>query len=204
MVVLASMGVAVLNMPAHSLDAWDDAWLNPPLSASPGCYYYWDTGNISKYGITKDLEAMKAIGIDEPFVANVVGKRAKQGLVKVFTEEWWDCMVHAANEAKRLGMHIGYFDYTVVDAQGNICPDVVKLDFEVKGQGSNAGVANDDMMSDEPWQGNSRSTYRGKCQLIVRSNALAAVSGKNRKIGKIVVKAKSKGLKPLTTIITVK
>ena len=104
------MGLAVFDLPAQGLDAWDDAWLNPPLSASPGCYYYWDTGNISKYGITKDLEAMKAIGIDEPFVANVVGKRAKQGPVKVFTEEWWDCMVHAANEAKRLGMHIGYFN----------------------------------------------------------------------------------------------
>ena len=109
-IILASMGLAVFGLPAQGLDAWDDAWLNPPLSASPGCYYYWDTGNISKYGITKDLEAMKAIGIDEPFVANVVGKRAKQGPVKVFTEEWWDCMVHAANEAKRLGMHIGYFN----------------------------------------------------------------------------------------------
>ena len=89
---------------------WEDAFRNPPLSASPGCYYYWDTGNISKYGITRDLETMKAVGIDEPFVTNIYGKRAAQGPVKVFTEEWWDCMVHAANEAKRLGMHIGYFN----------------------------------------------------------------------------------------------
>ena len=102
-------------------------------------------------------------------------------------------------ELKGDGMDLAYLDYTVVDAQGNICPDIAKLEFEVKGPGVNAGVANDDMMSDEPWQGNSRSTYRGKCQLIVRSNALA--SGK---AGKIVVKAKSKGLKPLTTVITVK
>jgi len=97
------------------------------------------------------------------------------------------------------GMDLAYLDYTVVDVQGNVCPDAVKLDFEVKGQGTNAGVANDDMMSDEPWKGNGRSTYRGKCQLIVRSSALA--SGK---VGKVVVKAKAKGLKTLSTEIIVK
>lgn len=114
------MSFAVLPAPAQAVPAsgqisdagrqWEEAFLNPPLSASPGCYYYWDTGNISKYGITRDLETMKAVGIDEPFVTNIYGKRAAQGPVKVFTEEWWDCMVHAANEAKRLGMHIGYFN----------------------------------------------------------------------------------------------
>ena len=108
--VICCLGISSVGASAQLTDSWDQAWINPPISASPGCYYYWDTGNISKYGITKDLEAMKAIGIDEPFVANVVGKRAKPGPVKVFTEDWWNCMVHAANEAKRLGMHIGYFN----------------------------------------------------------------------------------------------
>ena len=102
-------------------------------------------------------------------------------------------------QLKGNGMDLAYLDYTVLDAQGNICPDSVKLNFEVKGEGVNAGVANDDMMSDEPWQGSSRSTYRGKCQLIVRGNAIAA--GKS---GKIVVKAKAKGLKTLSTVINVK
>ena len=88
----------------------EEAFRNPPVSASPGCYYYWDSDNITLDGITKDMEAMKAVGIDEPFVANIYGKRADVGGVKVFSEEWWKCMVHAANEAKRLGMHIGYFN----------------------------------------------------------------------------------------------
>lgn len=103
------MGVSAQNA-SDCGKQWEDAFTNPPLSASPGCYYYWDTGNISKYGITKDLEAMKAVGIDEPFITNVYGKRAKQGPVKVFSEDWWGCMVHAATEAKRLGMHVGYFN----------------------------------------------------------------------------------------------
>lgn len=104
-----SVSAQQAKMP-EGTDAWSEAWLNPPLSASPGCYYYWDTGNISEYGITKDMEAMKAVGIDEPFVTNVVGKRAPQGPVKVFSETWWNCMTHAADEARRLGMHIGYFN----------------------------------------------------------------------------------------------
>ena len=67
--------------------------------------------------------------------------------------------------------------------------------FNPQWQGINQGVANDDMMSHEPWQANSRTTYQGKCQLIVRSKAAT---------GKITIKAKAKGLKPLTTIINVK
>lgn len=102
------------------------------------------------------------------------------------------------SQLKGDGMDLAYLDYTVVDAQGHVCQDAVKLGFLVKGAGTNAGVANDDMMSDEPWQGNSRSTYRGKCQLIIRSSALAI--GKS---GKIVVTAKAKGLKTLTTVIPV-
>ena len=100
------------------------------------------------------------------------------------------------SQLKGDGMDLAYLDYTIVDAKGNICPDKVKLEFEVKGQGVNAGVANDDMMSDEPWQADCRSTYRGRCQLIVRGNAIA--SGKT---GEIVVKAKSKALKTVTTVI---
>ena len=110
MIILSCFCMTTLSLPAQTVDTLDDVWLNPPVSASPGCYYYWDTGNISKEGITKDLEAMKSIGIDEPFVTNVVGRYVKQGPVKVFSEDWWNCMVHAANEAKRLGMHIGYFN----------------------------------------------------------------------------------------------
>ncbi|MBQ7441269.1 MAG: hypothetical protein IJV52_07125 [Prevotella sp.] len=36
------------------------------LSAQPvtGCYWEWMNGNISKEGITKDLEYMKAVGIE--------------------------------------------------------------------------------------------------------------------------------------------
>lgn len=33
-----------------------------------GCYWQWMNGNISKDGITKDLEYMKAAGIESAFI----------------------------------------------------------------------------------------------------------------------------------------
>ena len=154
----------------------------PPKNQAPELV--WDVAY--QKGELKAIGYNKGIKVGEDILATA-GKPAKI-LVDV-----------TKSQLKGDGMDLAYLNYTVVDAQGNVCPDAVKLDFDVKGQGVNAGVANDDMMSDEPWQGNSRSTYRGKCQLIIRGNALA--SGKS---GKIVVKAKSNGLKTLTTVIAVK
>lgn len=36
---------------------------NPPNSAKPHTWWHWMNGNVSKEGITADLEAMKAIGL---------------------------------------------------------------------------------------------------------------------------------------------
>lgn len=95
---------------------------------------------------------------------------------------------------KANGLDLAYLDYTVVDKEGNVCVDDVKLEFKVSGQGINAGVANDDMLSNEPWQANYRTTSHGRAQLIVRSTD---------KAGKINVLAKAKGLKSIITEIKV-
>ena len=154
----------------------------PPKTQAPELT--WDVAY--EKGELKAIGYNKGVKVSEDVLATA-GKPAK--IVVNLSKE----------QLKGDGMDLAYLDYTVLDAHGNICPDSVKLNFEVKGEGVNAGVANDDMMSDEPWQANGRSTYRGKCQLIVRGNAIAA--GKS---GKIVVKAKAKGLKTLSTIINVK
>ena len=38
-------------------------FLTPPKTARPGVYWYFMDGNISKEGMTRDLEAMNAAGI---------------------------------------------------------------------------------------------------------------------------------------------
>lgn len=93
------------------------------------------------------------------------------------------------------GLDLAYIDYTVVDKDGNVCPvNDVKISFDVKGCGTNAGVANADMLSNEPWQAGNRTTYQGRAQLIVRSKATE---------GSISVRAKAKGLKAVDMQISV-
>jgi hypothetical protein len=73
------------------------------------CYWYWIGDDISKEGITKDLESMKAAGIGAAFIGNI-NPEEKDGPVPMLSEDWWDHMVHAVNEGKRLGVDIGSFN----------------------------------------------------------------------------------------------
>ena len=57
-VTAAFVAVGVLASSAYSASL-DDTFRNPPDSSRPWCYYYWISDNISREGITKDLEAMK-------------------------------------------------------------------------------------------------------------------------------------------------
>ena len=92
------------------------------------------------------------------------------------------------------GLDLSYITLKVVDKEGNIVPSATnRINFKVTGEGSNAGVGNGDIMSNELWQTDSRSVYYGQCQLIVRSSAVE---------GKIRIKASSQSLIPASLIIT--
>jgi len=73
------------------------------------CYWDWINDDISKDGITKDLAAMKEVGIGTALIANI-NPPEKDGKVPLFSEEWRECMVHAVMEGKRLGVDIGFFN----------------------------------------------------------------------------------------------
>ena len=73
------------------------------------CYWYWINDDISKDGISKDLAAMKQTGIGTVFIGNI-NPAEKDGKVPLFSNLWWECMVHAVNEGKRLGVDIGVFN----------------------------------------------------------------------------------------------
>jgi (4-O-methyl)-D-glucuronate---lignin esterase len=80
---------------------------NPPPGASPGAYWYWLGGNVTREGITADLEAMRAAGIWNP-VLFAIGKSGPDTLIQppadALTPLWWEMVEHAANEAERLGL----------------------------------------------------------------------------------------------------
>lgn len=62
-------------------------------------------GNITKEGITADLEAMAAAGIGGAQIFNV-DERIPAGPIKYFSDEWRALVVHAAKEAKRVGLEL--------------------------------------------------------------------------------------------------
>ncbi len=73
------------------------------------CYYYWINDDISREGVTRDLEAMKEFGIGACFIGNI-NPDGIDGKVPILSEEWWDITVHTVNEGKRLGIDIGMFN----------------------------------------------------------------------------------------------
>ena len=82
-----------------------------------GCYWEWMNGNISKEGITKDLEYMKAAGIESAFIFDTwVG--VARGPVDYGSPEWIACVRHACQEAKRLGIVLGIHNSPGYTAMG--------------------------------------------------------------------------------------
>lgn len=78
---------------------------DPPDSARPWVYWFWKNGNISREGITEDLEAMKRVGIGGVILMEVA-LVTPPGPIEFFSEPWRDLFRHAVSEATRLGLQI--------------------------------------------------------------------------------------------------
>ncbi len=61
--LLPSFAKSAFDGDEQSLTALEKYFINPPLSARPWVFWMWMNGNITKAGITADLEAMKRMGI---------------------------------------------------------------------------------------------------------------------------------------------
>jgi len=83
----------------------ENGFRSPPVSAKPHTWWHWMNGNISKAGITADLEAMKRIGIGGAQIFNVdVG--FPDGKAPMMSKEWSEDIQFAIKEAHRLGMDL--------------------------------------------------------------------------------------------------
>jgi hypothetical protein len=84
-------------------DALRDGFANPPLSAHPQTWWHWMNGNVTREGISADLEAMHRVGIQEANIITVASDIPK-GPVPVMSPAFFDMVEFAAKEADRLGM----------------------------------------------------------------------------------------------------
>lgn len=104
---------STINRP---LDSLTRIFLNPPESAKPGVLWMWMGSNLSKEGITRDLEALKKEGfirttmfsladVTTPWACNI-GRSPTPEIIS-WTQPWWNLVRYAAQESKRLGMDFG-------------------------------------------------------------------------------------------------
>src|SRR5208283_6058841 len=72
---------------AASADSLENGFRNPPESAKPQTWWHWMNGNITKAGLTADLEAMKQIGLGGATIVNV-DCGIPRGNVPFMSAEW--------------------------------------------------------------------------------------------------------------------
>jgi len=77
----------------------------PPDGARPWVYWFWLNGNITRTGITADLEAMKRVGIGGVLIMEV-DQGAPLGPVPFAGEAWRELFRFMLSEADRLGLQV--------------------------------------------------------------------------------------------------
>ena len=96
--------------------ALEQGFKDPPSSARPRVWWHWMNGNVTREGITLDLEWMKRVGIGgvQMFDADIGNIRAGQQTMPQHVEkrivyhspEWKELLRHAAAECDRLGLEM--------------------------------------------------------------------------------------------------
>ena len=77
----------------------------PPASARPWVYWMWIDGNMTREGITADLEAMQRAGIGGVLIMEVT-TGAPAGPVAFGGPAWRELFKHTVAEAGRLGLEV--------------------------------------------------------------------------------------------------
>lgn len=90
-----------------------EGFVEPPLSTQPRVYWWWPEGNVSKAGITRDLEEIKRKGIGGALLFDGSSawfrsvRRSPAGL-PFMSPQWREMFRHAVREADRLGLEISF------------------------------------------------------------------------------------------------
>jgi len=92
--------------PASELEK---SFVQPPDSARPWVYWFWLNGNITREGITADLEAMKRVGIGGVLIMEV-DQGAPLGPIAFMSPPWRELFRHVVAEAQRLGLEVNMND----------------------------------------------------------------------------------------------
>lgn len=118
LVIIAILAAGIIASPARGMslegavkiqhaDSLILGFQTPPGQAKARTWWHWINGNVSREGITADLEAMKEVGIQEAQLFNV-GHNFPDGPISYLSEEWLELFHFAAQEAQRLGLELAF------------------------------------------------------------------------------------------------
>jgi hypothetical protein len=85
--------------------AWESDFRAPPGAARPWVYWCWMNGNMTREGITADLEAMKRVGIGGVLLMEL-NDGTPVGPVAFAGSKWRELFKHTCAEAHRLGLEV--------------------------------------------------------------------------------------------------
>ena len=106
--------LSVLAAGAVGAATLEEDFRNPPREAGLWAWWHWQGNNVTRKGITLDLEAMRDSGlagatiftIAEHAGLGVLSNRVNK-VMAYRNEEWWGLIAFAVAEAERLGLKIG-------------------------------------------------------------------------------------------------
>jgi len=113
-IVIAVALTALFTLGARAqttTDLLEQGFKHPLDSAKPRTWWHWTRSNVTKEGITKDLEWMKRVGIAGFQLAdvNAGGGQTVDKKIEFGTPPWFDAVRFAASEADRLGLEMTIF-----------------------------------------------------------------------------------------------
>jgi len=89
--------------PGSTDDPLGRVFSEPPTAARLRVWWHWISGNVTREGITADLEAMHHVGIGG-FNLFIVQQAVPSGPVVFGSPEYYDLLRHTAEESDRLGL----------------------------------------------------------------------------------------------------
>ncbi len=109
-VILGTLSLLLLAtpMPGCGQTGLREGFKDPPNSARPRVYWYWQNGNITKDGLTKDLEWMHRAGVGgvETFDVAVTTPTVVTPRLIYMQPAWKDAFHHALQLTDRFGMEV--------------------------------------------------------------------------------------------------
>lgn len=101
--VVTPVGIFQTRSHTSTKDNLLSSFTNPAASAKPHTWWHWMNGNVTREGITLDLEAMARVGLGG-FQNFDAGTGIPKGPVEYLSTEWLELKRHTISEAQRLGL----------------------------------------------------------------------------------------------------